>query len=346
MSIRRGVQDFLVATYLDSISDIRIGEGDHAYARLTLLSETPYSINNEESPYENRIQFYISNLKNIFVDDEDESEIVRKEHIWDFLKDKVIILRPSVKMERDKIFYKGNSPILIKKNPGFDTNIPHLVMIPVFSTNNTNLSITNKNDFETSLKNKKSIGTLNQPWSHEKDDIPDAIIWNDGKKLTLYGGISEQSVSYSGMSFRFEDDEIKRIEIQPNNDNWYSQQYTTEDMDVLFIDKATLLGLNEDEESLTEPSVESGSTDNMVDKVKKGNEFEEVDLIQKLKYIVSKKHLYYRDEDLINFHTAMKSDGLVILSGLSGTGKSQLVQAYSEALGLPCTNIDFIPARP
>ncbi|MBY7147563.1 AAA family ATPase, partial [Levilactobacillus brevis] len=42
----------------------------------------------------------------------------------------------------------------------------------------------------------------------------------------------------------------------------------------------------------------------------------------------------------------MKSDGLVILSGLSGTGKSQLVQAYSEALGLPSTNIDFIPVRP
>ncbi len=59
MSIRRGLQDFLVATYLESISDIRIGEGDHAYARLALLSETPYSIDNEESPYENRIQFYI-----------------------------------------------------------------------------------------------------------------------------------------------------------------------------------------------------------------------------------------------------------------------------------------------
>ena len=42
----------------------------------------------------------------------------------------------------------------------------------------------------------------------------------------------------------------------------------------------------------------------------------------------------------------MKGDEIVILSGLSGTGKSQLVQAYSEALGLPSTNIDFIPVRP
>lgn len=346
MSIRRGLQDFLVATYLESISDIRIGEGDHAYARLALLSETPYSIDNEESPYENRIQFYISNLKNIFVDDESESEVVRKEHIWDFLKDKVIILRPSVKLDRDKIFYKGNSPILIKKNPGFDANVPHLVMIPVFSVNNTNLNISNKNDFETSLRNQKSIGILNQPWSHEKDDIPDAIIWNSGEQLTLYGGISEQSVSYSGMSFRFEDDEIKRIEIKSNNDIWYSQQYTTEDMDILFIDKATLLGLNKGEESLSEINDENKGPQKAVEEMKKETEFEEVDLIQKLKYIVSKKHLYYRDEDLVNFHTAMKSDGLVILSGLSGTGKSQLVQAYSEALGLPSTNIDFIPVRP
>ncbi|WP_354631330.1 McrB family protein [Levilactobacillus brevis] len=288
----------------------------------------------------------LSNLKNIFVDDESESEVVRKEHIWDFLKDKVIILRPSVKLDRDKIFYKGNSPILIKKNPGFDANVPHLVMIPVFSVNNTNLNISNKNDFETSLRNQKSIGILNQPWSHEKDDIPDAIIWNSGEQLTLYGGISEQSVSYSGMSFRFEDDEIKRIEIKSNNDIWYSQQYTTEDMDILFIDKATLLGLNKGEESLSEINDENKGPQKAVEEMKKETEFEEVDLIQKLKYIVSKKHLYYRDEDLVNFHTAMKSDGLVILSGLSGTGKSQLVQAYSEALGLPSTNIDFIPVRP
>ncbi|QFR65426.1 ATPase [Schleiferilactobacillus harbinensis] len=51
----------------------------------------------------------------------------------------------------------------------------------------------------------------------------------------------------------------------------------------------------------------------------------------------------------------MESDGLVILSGLSGTGKSQLVRAYAKALGLiigdsqssqSSKKLCFVPVRP
>ena len=62
MSIKGGSQDFLVAGYLNSPEDIRFGDGNHAYTKLTLLSEIPYSIDREESPYENKISFYIGRL--------------------------------------------------------------------------------------------------------------------------------------------------------------------------------------------------------------------------------------------------------------------------------------------
>lgn len=39
----------------------------------------------------------------------------------------------------------------------------------------------------------------------------------------------------------------------------------------------------------------------------------------------------------------MKTDGMVILSGLSGTGKSKLVTEYATALK---ANIRFVPVRP
>ncbi len=56
--------------------------------------------------------------------------------------------------------------------------------------------------------------------------------------------------------------------------------------------------------------------------------------------------LYYTIKDLINFHTAVKSSPLVILSGLSGTGKSQLVWCYAKALGLEKESLKMIPVRP
>ncbi|MDF2792126.1 MAG: family ATPase, partial [Neobacillus sp.] len=57
--------------------------------------------------------------------------------------------------------------------------------------------------------------------------------------------------------------------------------------------------------------------------------------------------LLYDEKDLYNFHTAMKSSNLVILAGMSGIGKSKLVQAYGEALCLSEKyQMTFIPVRP
>ncbi|MCH4010001.1 McrB family protein [Companilactobacillus sp.] len=57
-------------------------------------------------------------------------------------------------------------------------------------------------------------------------------------------------------------------------------------------------------------------------------------LIDDFKREASKQGLYYSDDDLINFHTAMKSDGMVVLAGLSGTGKTQMVRTYAKTLGI------------
>jgi 5-methylcytosine-specific restriction endonuclease McrBC GTP-binding regulatory subunit McrB len=54
----------------------------------------------------------------------------------------------------------------------------------------------------------------------------------------------------------------------------------------------------------------------------------------------------YETKDLINFHTAMKSSTLVILAGMSGTGKSKLVELYGNALGLKENQLRIIPVRP
>ncbi len=68
--------------------------------------------------------------------------------------------------------------------------------------------------------------------------------------------------------------------------------------------------------------------------------------LARLESIAGELGLLYSQADLVNLHTAMKSSRLVILAGLSGTGKSRLMQCYAQALGLPSEQTWMIPVRP
>lgn len=75
-------------------------------------------------------------------------------------------------------------------------------------------------------------------------------------------------------------------------------------------------------------------------------------IINAMDYHSQRRNLYYSINDFVNVHTAIKCSNLVILSGLSGTGKSALVDIYSRALGInysanPDDNrLLFISVRP
>jgi energy-coupling factor transporter ATP-binding protein EcfA2 len=76
--------------------------------------------------------------------------------------------------------------------------------------------------------------------------------------------------------------------------------------------------------------------------------------IYDLNQVALSNQLVYDMEDLVNFHIAIKTGALVVLAGMSGVGKSQLVINYARALGL--SGVDeageerkqflFIPVRP
>lgn len=71
-----------------------------------------------------------------------------------------------------------------------------------------------------------------------------------------------------------------------------------------------------------------------------------------MEYYAQKSRCYYKRSDFVNFHTAVKCSDLVILSGLSGTGKSSLVNVYAKALGLNASadledsQMLMVPVRP
>lgn len=83
-------------------------------------------------------------------------------------------------------------------------------------------------------------------------------------------------------------------------------------------------------------------------------DYGEQTFINDLNQVALANQLVYNMEDLVNFHIAIKTGALVVLAGMSGVGKSQLVINYARALGL--SGVDeageerkqflFIPVRP
>ncbi|AOM09554.1 restriction endonuclease [Bacillus thuringiensis] len=71
-------------------------------------------------------------------------------------------------------------------------------------------------------------------------------------------------------------------------------------------------------------------------------------IIDHVSSYIQSKGFYYEKKDLINFFLSLKTKPFVILSGISGTGKTKIVQLCAESLGATEENGQFtlIPVRP
>ncbi|MFA2694295.1 McrB family protein [Bacillus mycoides] len=71
-------------------------------------------------------------------------------------------------------------------------------------------------------------------------------------------------------------------------------------------------------------------------------------IIDQVSSYIQSKGFYYEKKDLINFFLSLKTKPFVILSGISGTGKTKIVQWFAESLGATEENEQFtlIPVRP
>ncbi|MDF9663115.1 MrcB family domain-containing protein [Bacillus wiedmannii] len=71
-------------------------------------------------------------------------------------------------------------------------------------------------------------------------------------------------------------------------------------------------------------------------------------IIDHMSSYIQSKGFFYEKKDLINFFLSLKTKPFVILSGISGTGKTKIVQWFAESLGATEENGQFtlIPVRP
>ncbi|MDQ0187845.1 MrcB family domain-containing protein [Cytobacillus kochii] len=72
------------------------------------------------------------------------------------------------------------------------------------------------------------------------------------------------------------------------------------------------------------------------------------DLVNHIYSYIQNKGFYYPKEEVINLYLSLKTKPFVILSGISGTGKTKMVQWFAESVGANEKNGQFtlIPVRP
>lgn len=275
-----------------------------------------------------------------------------------FLSKKLIIFKPFRNGQFNNIDMKTIQ--VVKKPNGYKDDYRYEA-VPVFSKAD-NLSL---RQFEQALVTG-SYMSIHRHISVDVEDTPELIIWDsDDMDYCAYGKFKEMNMQQgNGMCFKCDGD-LKKIDFEFE---WTDDSIVTTDGKIMFIesgvhgkvltsiDDGKIIKREEKPEIQYKTVVgkEGNITypdDNMEDNslaapqsTVSANE-KEMEFINHLMSFTEQKQLVYDPVDLLNFHVAMKTSNLVILAGMSGTGKSQLVQMYGRSMGLSDEQIKVIPVK-
>lgn len=324
---------------------------------LKILNETPENFPRDQLLF----TCYSTELEKYgFEENFHEHEITRFNELGDFLYDSLVLFKPIKKVltNHEEVFATSEVR-LIPKLDNFKSD-QKFKSVPIFSKS---LHKMNKEEFIESLIQGKYIGSV-QGISTDQYDTPSFVLWKEGDEFTAYGLFDKHEYAHGGLSLSSFNN-IRELPFNPWKNNVYREG--NDDDSLLFVDldsysdieeklkdtepfnigkdlfeSSINVGPNEGDPSIGVPEEQNDTVINIEEDVlEKEEEFME-HFIQ----VTREMGLVYNEKDLYNFHTAMKSNSLTILAGMSGTGKSRLVQAYGRALGLDTNQLIFIPVRP
>lgn len=363
----------------DRRDNVFINKGSYIQYRvksLLLPQESPNFVSGFISSFEDDLEVN---------DDEYSSDDERIDNFKEAVGDKLFIYSYKVN-EGGHANLVSRKTNLVKRPVKF-TNSTYFYAVPVFSSKDNELSCEweqekswrlfreykNKEEFIDFLKNKNSVGST---YGYYPDAfIPSFVIWMDDEGvMSAIGHILDNRQNTIG-GLIFECDRIVCVDISEYSEHWVYQGSLNPT--VMYIPEDIYAKIEDN--LLQSSSIEKNSTDIEYESIDNGNEEEksniditnpennttdegliEIDtskktdelIIESMDYHSQKRNLFYNMKDFVNIHTALKCNSLVILSGLSGTGKSAIVDIYARALGINnTTNPDenrmlFIPVRP
>lgn len=286
-----------------------------------------------------------------FIDSINKTENERIDELKRFLTDIYFIFSVRESSHSDpeiQNIYYNSYDIEIEKAEKIDNMSSNFIPIPVFSSDSEDINWM----FE-KVSNQEFIGK-NEAISTQKNDYPpfiiiEEIIENKNRKYHLLGPFNEvlHREEY-GIKF-LSDTSIRKITLSEQDiKGIYLLNH-----DVMFMESALVYDLERELETDKAQEIPSIYTPTTSQKIE---DTDELEFLKDFENVCKSKGLVYEPQDLYNFHTAIKTQSFVILAGMSGTGKSKLVECYFEALNYHGKNKEmtseeakrmlFIPVRP
>ncbi|MDF2607699.1 MAG: ATPase associated with various cellular 5 [Bacillales bacterium] len=308
-----------------------------------------------------------------FIDDLRELDHRREKNFIDYINNYIIAFVPYKKMRGNETVYLAKEIKLIKKNDSY-LELSRYIPVPVFSYDKHKITI---NEFKYKLINRKYVGQIPY-YSRENDDTPPFVLWADDElNYTAFGHFSSHTYAHGGFNFSVVD-ELKECNTACH---LYDDSYFIND-NIIFIKTEIFNDINSLLDSGLASPVPKDLNNNQVNhkkaspqtKLTNYNAYEintsptstllidrkvektdfsdrnnsELDFLNRFIQVARDNGLNYSEKDLVNFHISMKVSNLVILQGMSGTGKSRIVQTYAKALGISKNSekLVVIPVRP
>lgn len=319
---------------------------------------------------------YISSIRNLeFVDDEYGTDEDRIQAFSDFYMQRLFVFTYKV----DAMGYKKVETADIVRRPQKVDKDSRFVAIPCFSGKSDCDSVydfplfksyDSFQEFWQAIIDGKSVGRIFNFDINTSTSFPEFIVWHDNQKMCAIGPI--QAATKSGMGsliLQVNAEELREIVLDDDESDDTSEYIVQSESNptILHIAESKYLSLiNKLSQSQIAPVEPIGpqvveeitpsegvsKTDDTVsvtelpadDSRELPTEKTEESIFEFFRYHSQMNKLFYNPQDITNFHTAIKTGSLVILSGMSGTGKSALVDAYAKALGIK--NVLIIPVRP
>ena len=326
--------------------------------------------------------FYSDLEKWGFEDDYLQPEFIRKEKLREWLDDRLLIFKVEkrIRYNHEEVYNMFGVRVM-PKLPSYEKDLK-LIPVPIFSKRVNGMG---QREFTSRLVEKKFVGRVVEV-SHEPNDTPPIVVWkeetDEDEHFSVYGVFEKHQYAHGGFNFELRD-ELKKLDLE---EEWLDECYLTDESpNVAFVPigiyQELLHRLEEQEgvkvvagesarenytqdsesgksslENQTSSDIQSSRQEVAVSVMEKPtskisvsgskeNEKEQ-EFLELLYSHTQDAGLIYRKENLINFHTSMKSSSLVILSGMSGTGKTKLVDLYSQSLGLKGEQLTVIPVSP
>lgn len=276
-----------------------------------------------------------------FEDDLTLNDYERTERIKEFLKESLLVFQPQLKISSNfREFHVATNVYLIGKKESFTRDVS-LIPIPVFEEEDG----IDEEEFKSRLLERNYIGD-NPDISKHEEDTPSFLVWKDKKgSIKIYGEFESHTVAHGGFRF-IEKGKLKELNCDQKflqhvydwegGAVWFFPDYLNEEV-LQELSKSSPVYQQMEEDKVSQAFV-------VKEAVEDNNKEEE--FLQEFIAKTKELGLFYSERDLYNFHIALKTQSLVILAGMSGTGKSQLVHAYAKALRLPTSQVSFIPVRP